>query len=87
MMRAELPYLAAGTIAVTGGVARQGHWPDGGTRAVIATGFIVVIASGLNDTKLAPLVRALGLLVLLGAVIAAVPNFHVIPKPIKKGHK
>ena len=75
-MRTELPYFAAGTIAIGGGIAREHHWPSQGTEALFATIVIGVIASATNDTKIAPLVRAIGLLVLLGAVISAVPSFR-----------
>lgn len=74
-MRPELPYLAAGTVAIVGGVAREKAWPREGLRALVATAIVVIITSASADTKIAPLVRAFGLLVLMIAVIAAVPAF------------
>lgn len=79
-MRPELPYLAAGTIAITGGVARERGWPKEGLRALVATAILVIIASATADTKIAPLVRALGLLTVMIAVIAAVPAFNTTKK-------
>jgi len=75
-MRPEMPYLAAGTIAIVGGVRREKKWPKEGLRALVATIILVIIASATTDTKLAPLVRAVGLLTVLIAVIAAVPAFN-----------
>lgn len=72
-MRTELPYLAAGGVAIAGGMAEAKAWPPSGTRAVLATLVMVIVASATNNTAIAPLVRALGFLVLLGAIMAAVP--------------
>ena len=74
-MRPEMPYLAAGAISLAGGVARERAFPREGLTAVIGTVALVVIASATADTPLAPVVRAFGLLVLLAAVMSAVPAF------------
>lgn len=79
-MRPELPYLAAGAVAITGGVAREHGWPKEGLRALVATAILVIVASASTDTKVAPLVRALGLLALMISVIAAVPAFNTTSK-------
>lgn len=81
-MRPELPYLTAGTIAIIGGMAREHSWPEEGHRAVLATLIMVVIASATSGTSIAPLVRAIGLLAVLGAVMKTVP---VISKAQVKG--
>jgi peptidoglycan/LPS O-acetylase OafA/YrhL len=65
-------------VSIGGGVAREHAWPKNGTPALIATIALVIIASATDGTKIAPLVRAMGLLVLLAAVIASVPAFHVL---------
>ncbi|GIH29364.1 hypothetical protein Aph01nite_76740 [Acrocarpospora phusangensis] len=74
-MRPELPFLAAGAVALAGGAVRERGWPQEGTGAVIGTVVAVLIASTATGSRFAPLVRAVGLLVLLGAVYAAVPAF------------
>lgn len=75
-MRPELPYLAAGAISITGGVARTHGWPPEGLRALVATIILVVITSATAETRIAPLVKAFGFLVVLVAIIAAVPAFN-----------
>lgn len=71
-MRPELPYLAAGLISVAGAVRAERGWPPNLTRSVIGTAVLVIVASMSTDTKLAPLVRAIGLLFAMAAVFAAV---------------
>jgi peptidoglycan/LPS O-acetylase OafA/YrhL len=71
-----MPFLAAGAIAITGGVAREHGWPKEGLRALVATIILVVLTSATADTKIAPLVRAIGLLTVMIAIIAAVPAFN-----------
>lgn len=71
MRHAELPYLGAGIVALVGGARRQGGWPKYGIEAVVAMIVLVVVASATNGTRLAPLVRAIGMLLLLGAVYGA----------------
>ena len=72
-MRAELPFLAAGTVALAGGIAREKSFPANGVTAVVATVALVVIASATDSTRLAPVVRAIGLLLLMATVFSAVP--------------
>ncbi|HJY05895.1 MAG TPA: hypothetical protein VJ323_06235 [Bryobacteraceae bacterium] len=72
-MRPEMPFLAAGAVALAGGVARERSFPKEGMSAVIGTVALVIISSATADTPIAPLVRALGLLFLMVAVMAAVP--------------
>lgn len=74
-MRPEMPYLAAGMVALAGGVARERSFPAKGMTSVVGTVALVVIASATADTAIAPLVRAIGLLVLMAAVMTAVPAF------------
>ena len=71
-MRPEMPYLAAGGVAIVGGAIRDGRWPSEGANAALGTLIVVVAASATADTPIAPLVRAFGLLVLLVAVMTAV---------------
>jgi hypothetical protein len=79
-MRPELPYLAAGGIAIAGGWAKEKKFPSEGPKAVLFTVILVTVVSATANTPVAPLFRALGLLVLLGAVFAAVPAFQAKEK-------
>jgi peptidoglycan/LPS O-acetylase OafA/YrhL len=83
-VRPELPYLAAGAVAITAGFVRERGWPAEGTGAVVGTLILVVVASATSGTAIAPLVRALGLLLLMAAIFAAVPAFQAARKT-KKG--
>jgi hypothetical protein len=71
-MRPELPFLAAGAVAVAGGAIKDKKWPPYTTRAIIGTVALVIVASATSDTRIAPLVRAVGLLLLLTTIMAAV---------------
>lgn len=71
-MRPELPFLAAGTIAVVGGALAEGHWPSHTGSSIIGTVVLVVAASATAGTKVAPLVHAIGLLLVITALMAAV---------------
>lgn len=82
-MRPELPFLAAGGIAIAGGFVREKAWPANGTKALIGTLLLVIVASATSGTSFAPLVRAFGLLLLLMAVMTATPMFPVFNN--KKG--
>jgi hypothetical protein len=80
---AELPYLAAGAIAIAGGAIREHAWPSEGVQAALGTAIVVVFASATNGSRIEPLVRAFGMLVLLVAVIATVRSVDAA----KKGRK
>lgn len=82
-MRAEMPYLAAGAIAIGGGAIKNHGWPTNTLNAVVGTVALVVFASATSDTKFAPLVRAIGLLLMLSAFIAAT-NAVISAKKKKK---
>lgn len=71
-MNAEMPFLAAGAVTVAGGAIREKGWPPYTKKALIGTVALVIVASASNGTKVEPLVRAIGLLFFLSAVIAAV---------------
>lgn len=79
-MRPELPFLAAGGVAIAGGLAREKRWPSEGGRAVLGTLALVVVASATAGTRIAPLIRAIGLLLLLASVMASVPAFQTKKK-------
>jgi hypothetical protein len=70
-MRPELPFLAAGAVSVIGGAIHEGKWPDNTGRAVLGTVVLVLAASASANTRVAPLVQAVGLLLLLTSVMAA----------------
>jgi hypothetical protein len=71
-MRPELPFLAAGAVSVIGGAIQQKKWPENTGRAVIGTVVLVLVSSASANTRIAPLVQAIGLLLLLTAVMASV---------------
>lgn len=71
-MRPEMPFLAAGVVAIAGGTIREKQWPSEGAQAVIGTLILVIFASATASTKIAPLVRAIGMLLLLAATMATV---------------
>lgn len=85
MAAPELPFLLAGGIALTGGIAREKGWPSEGLNAVIGTGLLVILASATANTSFAPLVRAIGLLLVLVSVMATIPNLQKAAN--KKGKK
>ncbi len=82
-MRPELPYFAAGAIAIGGGIYRERGWPTEGAQAVLGTFALVIVASMTASTPIAPLVRAIGLLLLLTAVMSTVNAVNAA----KKGKK
>jgi len=71
-MRPELPFLGAGAVAIVGGTIREGHFPSEGVKAVLGTLILTVVASATAGSRVAPLVHAIGLLLLLAAVMASV---------------
>ncbi len=76
-MSPELPFLAAGAVAVVGGTKKYGHFPPNGLSAVIGTVVLVIAASATANTHLAPLMHAIGLLLLMGALYGATKDFQV----------
>jgi peptidoglycan/LPS O-acetylase OafA/YrhL len=68
----EFPFLAAGAVTIVGGAIREKRWPSNSTKAIIGTVTLVIVASATGNTKVAPLVQAIGLLFLLAAVLATV---------------
>lgn len=83
-MRPEMPYLAAGGIAIIGGAVKEHKWPSNATKAVIGTVALTLVASATGDTRFAPLVHAVGLLLLLTAVMATVNSVQDAKKAVKK---
>lgn len=71
-MRPEFPYLAAGAVSLVGGAVAEHKWPADTAKAFIGTAVLTVIASATAETPVAPLVHAIGLLILLAAVMAAI---------------
>lgn len=76
-MSPELPYLAAGATAVIGGAIRDKKWPANANRAIIGTIALTLLASASSDTPVAPLVHAVGMLVLLAAALAAIKQAKI----------
>lgn len=79
-MRPELPFLAAGGVTLIGGAVANHKWPSNSTRIVIGTVTLVVIASATGDTKIGPLVHAVGLLTLLAAAMATTKTIQAAKK-------
>lgn len=71
-MGPELPYLAAGIVSIVGGAIREKKWPESTVRSIVGTVALVIAASATSNTRVAPLVRAIGMLLLLTSVMAAV---------------
>lgn len=71
-MRPEMPFLAAGAVSIAGGAIAEKKWPKNTARSIIGTVVLVVVASATANTRVAPLVNAIGLLFLLASVISAV---------------
>jgi hypothetical protein len=69
MARPELPFIAAGGIAVVGATIKTGTLPKLG-RPLIAVIVLVLFASLTSSTKAAPLVQAIGALLLMATVFA-----------------
>lgn len=70
-MNPEFPFLAAGGVSLIGSAIAEKKWPSNALRSIIGTVALVVIASATSGTRIAPLVRATGFLILLVAVLAA----------------
>lgn len=91
MADADHVVLLAGGIALAGGFAKEGHWPDKGVEAVIGTLGLTLLASATQNSRIGPIVRAFAWLLLLVAVYSVVPALHhtvkqtVKPKPKPKG--
>jgi len=68
----EVPYLFAGVVTIAGGAIKEKRWPSNSTKAIIGIVTLVLVASATTGTKIAPLVRAIGLLFLLAAVLSTV---------------
>ena len=83
-MRPEMPFFATGFVAIVGGTIREHAWPKEGAQAILGTLVLVVVASATAGTRIAPLVRAIGLLLLLTATMAAVNATNAAAKK-KKG--
>lgn len=71
-MRPEIPFLAAGAISVVGGTIAKGTWPANIGSSIIGTVVLVVAASATAGTKVAPLVHAIGILLVVTSLLAAV---------------
>jgi hypothetical protein len=79
-MNVEMPFLLTGAVVLVGGTARDKGWPKEGFNAIIATTVLVILSSLTNGTDFAPLVHAIGLLMLLSAVMVSIPYIHAVGK-------
>ena len=71
-MNPELPYLLSGLIALGGGIRKAGKFPNNGGSVLMATLALTIFASLTTGSRIAPLVRAVGFIILLAAVMAAI---------------
>lgn len=72
MEHPEISFLAAGAISVVGGAIAEGKWPSHVGSSIIGTVVLVVVASATAGTKVAPLVHAIGILLVITSLMAAV---------------
>lgn len=68
----ELPFLTAGAIAIVGGSIKNHGWPPSAPKAIIGTVVLVIAASATADSPIAPVVHALGVLLVVASLMAAV---------------
>lgn len=68
-MSPEFPYIGATLVALVTGVRREGGFPANGIPALIAAAILVIVASATANTRIAPLVRAIGIALLLSALM------------------
>ena len=80
MLRPEMPYLAAGAVAVIGGAVKEKAFPANGVLAITATIFLVIVVSMTSGTKIAPLLHAIGMLLLMGSIFATVSAAKIVPQ-------
>lgn len=78
-MRPEMPFLAAGGIVLAGGAIKAKGPPPNALRSLMGTIVLVIVASATAGSKVAPLVQAFGILMVIGALLLATNNV------IKKG--
>lgn len=71
-MSTEVLFILAGGIAIVGAVRKTGSWPANGVKSVIATAVLVLLASATNGTKVGPLIRAFGIVLVITAGYAAI---------------
>lgn len=71
-MGPEAPFLASGLLLFLAGIARQGGLPKEMGRFILGVVALGLFASAAENTKVAPLVRAIGLLFLLSSGMLAV---------------
>lgn len=81
-MAPELPFIGAGLIALVTGVRREGGFPANGIRMLVALSVLVIVATATSGTKLSPLIRALGVVLLITSLIAFGQTLNM-PKPVK----
>ena len=79
-MAPELPFIGAALVALATGVRRTGGFPPNGIRMLIALSVLVIVASATATTKLAPLVRALGVVLLLTSILAFGQTLDLTPR-------
>ena len=82
-MRPELPYLAAGGIVLAGSAIKNKGTPDNMMLSVMGTAILVIVASATGGSRVAPLVHAIGILLVIGAVLRATGNIRPPVQSVK----
>lgn len=83
-MSPEFPFIASGALLVIGGVARNKGFPQDTVKSLAGTAVLALVASATNNTPVAPLVRAIGLLYLLTTALATIKIMDDAKKKDKK---
>ena len=71
-MSPEFPFILSGALILIGGTIENNGYPKNGIRSLIGTLILALVASATNNTPVAPMVRAIGLLYLLAAAMRTV---------------
>lgn len=72
MARPETPYIATGVVVVATAIKRDGNVSTRAFQGLFATVLLVLFAAFTGRTAIAPVVRALGILLFIVALIMAV---------------
>ena len=83
-MSPEFPFIASGVLLLIGGAARNGGFPQDAIKSLAGTAVLALVASATNGTKIAPVVRALGLLYLLTVGMATIKALDSAKKKKRK---
>lgn len=75
MRNPEYLVMGAGGLALAGGFATERGFPSNGVRVVTATIVLVLIVSTVKNSRIAPIVTGLAMLMLLASAYEYLPGF------------